>query len=262
MNHAAPHNYPNDSAHRVCTARYQVEGGLTNWAPPGQASSRDDQLGLTLAPLNPQIGWARSRAARLPWGAPLREERRRVLAQIDGRWLDVEKLAGIDRDQICAMYRNTFRGDARLPDRWVFNDFHKPTVYAFVGEGAADLHEVGAQHGPNPIRSSAAPIAASSPWTVGIRLKVGSAAPESWCSFAYRDGRLHLRRVDFEEMVRRGYIADGTLLVVHPSPTRCMQTASAPTWSQPPYELHFYPEDRSIFIYGWVRESRARTTGS
>ena len=258
MNHASPHSYPNHEGYRVCAARYVAEGGTVEWRRPGLAGQADAK-GFTLEPVEQHVGWGRYRGAKIPWGAPLREDRGKVWAQIDGRWRDVEQFAGIDRDQICSMYWNMFKGDARVPARWVFNDFHRVTAYSFVDENHEYTHDPGVRRGAGSISMTGTPTSSSTPWANGAsRGDLG--ADQGWCDLNYLHGCLHLRAEDFSEMIERGYVAWGNVLVVHPEPERCMATASAPTWSEPPYELHFYPGDEAIFVYGWA--GRDRSTSS
>jgi len=256
MNHGSPHSFPNRGSHRVCVARYLAEGGPVAWARPGLAMASDEPVAFKLTPLDQQIGWGRYRAARIPWGAALRETRGRVLAQVDGRWRDVETFAGVTRDDICALSRSDLNGEVGVPARWVFNDRYKTTLYEFVDDHSEYLHEAGLRHGPAPIEASASPLSSSSPWAGSLPAQGDVGAEQGWCDLPYRHGRLHLRDSDFKAMLSRGYIADGVVLVVHPDPERSMQTAGAPSWSHPPYELHFYPRDRALFVYGWVREGR------
>ena len=245
---ASPHSFPNHGAHRVCVARYAASDGTLGGPRPGAAVASETDRFILEPAAQDVSGWGPNRAFRMPWGAPLREDERQGSGRgsmAAGRmW---RRIAGVNRDQICSMYKHAVQGrHARPGAMGVPTIFTVTTLFRFVDERRMDLTQDasgrrrrrvgdGDRQLVRPRRPAMGPEEEMSPLL--IRVARRRLARVSY----YLHGCLHAcRRTTWNELIDQGFVEHSALLVVHPmDPNASMEVASAPRHgSEAPYELH------------------------
>ena len=170
----------------------------------------------------------------IPWGSRLRIRGSRVQAYYNGRWRPVS----VTRKMIEEYHRELY-GVSKVPTKWVFNDFGHMTCYYFkdvIRNRRLDKKRGERVHGEF--------IHTTPGDEANTALKKPVILTES-------HGCVHVKPKDIDDMIKKGYMRKGNLVVVH------KYTAKAPTGpvarGRRPYEVHFYPGAKKIVITGYAR---------
>jgi hypothetical protein len=224
---------------RTLTAVYRAVGG-----PP---ESGRDEAGNRYGPTTPgkftidrctqHISRGRYALSKIPWGAPLRDTGRQVFAESGGRWHSVEAVTGMSRLDVIAYYRELYN-KSEVPPTWVFNDFGHITCYYFRDDNHNSRRDRGERVSGDMIHTTPENEAERA---LGKRIRLD-----------YSHGCIHLRPQDIDDMMRRGFLRHGNLVVVHKLGVR--PELIPPVATLPPYEVHFWPSVDSALVVGWVPE--------
>jgi hypothetical protein len=173
--------------------------------------------------------------SKIRWGSPLRERTPGDVEVLhDGKW---QKLSSLTSESIDMIKNYHFRlyGTRALPKTWVFNDFGHLTCYYFE-----DVNKNRKLDGKEKLSGEfihTTPIneaQTSRGQAVGLE-------PSHGC--------IHVMPRDVDDMRAKGYLAKGTTVVVHDYSARS-RIASPSSRAKKPFEVHFYPGDQTIVVYG------------
>ena len=172
--------------------------------------------------------------SRIRWGSQLKERGGHIYVQHDGRWVKLSSLSSVSRDDIMAYHRDLY-GSAKIPERWVFNDFGHVTCYFFKDlNGNRKLDGKERIHGEffhtTPVDEAA--VARGLPVTL---------APSHGC--------IHLKPLEVDEMIKRGHMKRGNLIVIHGYDETLPSIEADPTGTGP-FEVHFFPGLDKILVLG------------
>jgi hypothetical protein len=172
--------------------------------------------------------------SRIRWGSLLRERGGQLQVQHDGRWVRLGSLTPVTREQIMD-YHQSLYGTAKIPERWVFNDFGHVTCYFFKdrnGNRQLDANEK--IHGE--FFHTTPPDEAATAQGLPVTL-----APSHGC--------IHVKPVEIDEMIKKGYMKRGNTIEIH-SYDEGLPALEKDAKGTKPFEVHFYPGRDTILILG------------
>jgi hypothetical protein len=158
------------------------------------------------------------------------------MAFVDGRWQRVSDLTGGATKKDVLDYYQDLYFIRRLPATWVFNDFGHLTCYMFKdrnGNNRLDPTAGESIHGE--FFHTTPPDEADTALRRPVNLQESH-------------GCIHLKPLELDEMVRRGYMRKGVKVVVHQYSELFAKFPSGRGTG--PYELHFFPKLRSLVVVG------------
>jgi hypothetical protein len=168
----------------------------------------------------------------------MKEEGGKVLVMHDGKWTDAAQY-GLTRQEIIDTTEELYL-IAKLPNKWVFNDFGHMTCYLYRDTNANGRRDANEKiHGDmiHPTPGAEADVRLGKPITM-----LGTS-----------HGCIHVKPGDIDDMISRKFLTRNNVVVVQPyTETRISYTKRADTHAAP-YEVHFYPGLKLICILGAER---------
>lgn len=181
--------------------------------------------------------------SRIRWGSKIKERGGKLYVRHDGRWRRLSSLSSVSRDDIKTYHRDLY-GTAKIPERWVFNDFGHMTCYFFKdrnGNRRLDGNE--RIHGEFFHTTPTAEAATAQGKPVNL-------APSHGC--------IHIKPREVDEMIKRGFMKRGNTIVIHPY-SEALPSIENDSGGTAPFEVHFYPGKDKILVLGRKTEaSRSR----
>jgi hypothetical protein len=205
------------------------------WAGP------TDPGRYVVARCGPHRSSGRYPLSKIPWGAALKDEGGRVLAMVDGAWLDVEATTGLSRDELMKYHKDLYR-QSKVPSKWVFNDFGHMTCYLFRDaneNGKLDVALGERVHGE---------FMHSSPHTEAMESR-GEGDLITAHVMGESHGCIHIRPADIDQLRRARFLGRGTRVIVHGYDELRVPFPRAIA-GRPPYELHFFPGLKRLVVVG------------
>jgi hypothetical protein len=177
----------------------------------------------------------------IPWGAPLKEEAGELVVEMGGRWRRVFEVTGGVTKQDVLNYHKDLYFVRTVPATWVFNDFGHLTCYIFKDsnhDGRLD-----------PARGER------------IQGQFFHTTPQDEADTALRrpvrlgpsHGCVHLKPLELDDMVKRGYMRKGVKVVVHSYSDHLIKYPSG--HGSAPFELHFFPGLSKLVVVGKARSA-------
>jgi hypothetical protein len=177
-------------------------------------------------------GWSTFR-----WGSAVKEEGDAVLVSHDGKWVDI-RTVGLDRESVRQTYKALY-GQNIVPKTWVFNDFGHMTCYLY-----RDRNNNRHRDENEPIHGEfihTTPDDEASVDGVSIRNHLKIELVES-------HGCIHVKPLDMDRLIDRGFLARNTLVVVHPYSVLAVPIGRAVHGYRKPYSLHFLPGAAKLLV--------------
>lgn len=223
---------------KVIVATYDALGGPEKAfkAPDGFVAGPTDAGEYVIAYC------AKHRSARypqwsgIPWGSPLKEQAGEILVQLAGKWQRVVDVSGATKAEIEQYHRQLY-GTAKVPSTWVFNDFGHLTCFMFKDKNRnRKLDPALGEKIHGEFFHTTPGDEAATALKKAVKLE-----PSHGC--------IHLKPVEMDQMVNRGYMKRGTRVVVHKYKERVVTFTKLGN-GKPPYELHFYPGIGKLLVMG------------
>jgi hypothetical protein len=221
---------------KVIVAQYQAEGGpeVPFMGSDGHEAGPTDAGDYVVAYCAKHRSVRYPQWSGIPWGAKLKTDGGVLLVQLDGRWQDVFKLTGVTRAEVEDYHERLYR-IRKVPDTWVFNDFGHLTCYLFKDRNRNRKLDAGSGeriHGEffHTTPDDEAATALHTP----VHLE-----PSHGC--------IHLKPLDIDLMVKRGFMKKGVRVVVHEYKDTVVRLPTSGV-AKPPYELHFYPGLHKVLV--------------
>jgi hypothetical protein len=171
--------------------------------------------------------------SKIRWGSPLKEENGQVMVQHEGKWQPLSDVTPLTKENLLDYYELLYE-KRQLPDKWLFNDFGHQTCYLFKdtdGDGKLGKKEkIHAEFFHTTPQDEA------------------SEALGKKYTLSESHGCVHVRPPDLDLLVKKGYLKPGTKVVVHGYEEKLLPQAVSP--GKAPYEVHFYPGEKKIVVYG------------
>lgn len=171
---------------------------------------------------------------RVPWGTRLKEENKVLKVLIDGKWQPLSKYSTVTKEELEDEYFYLYK-KRTLPDKWVFNDFGHMTCYYFI-----DINHNGVFDGKS--ERIQGEFIHTTPKSEAENVLYHTVELEG------SHGCIHVKPNDIDEMIKKGYLVKGNLVVVHSYkqdvPIGRLGIGRAP------FEFHFYPKSKKVVIYG------------
>lgn len=226
---------------KVIVATYAGKGGprKSEMGGDGFSAGPTDSGNYVLAYCGAHSSQRYQAWSRIRWGSQIEERGGKLYVKHDGRWRRFSSLTSVTRDDIMAYHRDLY-GVAKIPDRWVFNDFGHVTCYFFKDRnGNRRLDDGERIHGefihPTPVDEAA--TAQGLPVTL---------APSHGC--------IHVKPKEVDEMIARGYMKRGNRITIHKYDDGLPALESDPAGAAP-FEVHFYPGVDTILVLGLETET-------
>jgi hypothetical protein len=73
--------------------------------------------------------------SKIPWGAKVRDDGEKVSVFFEGKWRSLSDVVPLGRKDVLK-YHDILYKVAKVPDRWVFNDFGHVTCYLYKDTNA------------------------------------------------------------------------------------------------------------------------------
>jgi hypothetical protein len=176
--------------------------------------------------------WAYS---RIEWGSPLREQKGVIEVMVSGSWHPLNEYVKDSKEDLSNLY-NDYYGKKELPKTWVFNDFGHITCFI-----AKDLDHDG--HWDKSTEKIHHQFFHTTPPDEGLTFQKAEVI------LAKSHGCIHVKPLDIDEMIAKGYMKKDTMVYIHDYATAPLgPTAIEP--AQPPYSLHFFPGIKKLYIKG------------
>lgn len=181
-------------------------------------------------------------SSEVAWGGPLREHEGRVQVYVNKSWIDLSKYAkayhGYTEENILQFIKDwnqELTGEKnKLPDSWIFNDFGHLTIKYFK-----DTNNNYIKDGNEYLRGD---FIHTTPQDEMDTLQ-GKAV-----SLSGSHGCIHIKPNDMDVLVK-DYIKIGSIVEVKSYENETAETTFEQSYGKPPYEAHFYPRKRKIYIY-------------
>jgi hypothetical protein len=174
----------------------------------------------------------------IPWGTPLKEEKGELMVQLRGTWEKLAKYSPVTRADVVRQHGLLY-GTGKVPTTWVFNDFGHVTCYLFRDlnfNGILDSRE--RIHGEF-LHTTPSDEAATS---LGLRFSLGES-----------HGCVHLRPLDIDRMIAKGYLRRGRRVVIHRYSERTIPFRRTGASARSSFEVHFFPGIQKLFVVGRSR---------
>lgn len=176
------------------------------------------------------------------WGVPLREHNGKAQVYVNKGWIDLSKYSSIYQvyteekilDYLKGRYQELTGEKDKLPDSWIFNDFGHLTIKYFK-----DTNNNYIKDGNEYLRGD---FIHTTPQDEIDNL-YGKAV-----SLSGSHGCIHVKPNDIDVLVKY-YIKIGSIVEVKSYQEKTAMTTFEQSYGRPPYETHFYPGKRKIFIY-------------
>lgn len=182
--------------------------------------------------------------SKIRWGSKLREQGGKVYVRHKGRWRSLSSLTPVTRDQIIEYHKDLY-GTAKLPERWVFNDFGHVTCYFFKdrnGNRRFDRSAGERVHGE--FFHTTPPDEAATVQGRPVKLTESH-------------GCIHVKPAEIDEMIKKGYMKRGNSIVIH-AYNEGLPTLQTDGNATAPYAVHFYPGVKKIVVIGSKNERAPR----
>jgi hypothetical protein len=170
----------------------------------------------------------------IPWGTRLKEDKGILKVLIEGKWQPLSKYTTVTKDELKEEYYNLYKKNA-LPDRWLFNDFGHMTCYYFRDINHNRVLDSKSEHITGEFIHTTPIDEANTALNNTVELE-GS------------HGCIHVKPNDIDEMIKKGYLKKGNLVVVHSY--RQEMPIGQRSIGKAPFEFHFYPKSNKVVIYG------------
>lgn len=174
--------------------------------------------------------------SKIPWGSRLKEEHGILHVHLQGRWQRLDAVTTVTKTEILDRNELLF-GTRTLPGTWLFNDFGHMTCYYFKDRNnnrRLDRSAGERIHGEffHPTPDNEADRIMGRPVTL------------------YEShGCVHVKSKDIDEMINKKFMRKGNKVVVHSYSDTIVRHATNPRGAAP-FEIHFYPGLRKIFVLG------------
>ncbi|KGN81289.1 hypothetical protein HW49_04265 [Porphyromonadaceae bacterium COT-184 OH4590] len=186
-------------------------------------------------------------SSEVAWGTPLREHQGKVQIYINKSWIDLSKYTkayhGYTEESILDYLKkwnkklttfNDEKGKYELPDSWIYNDFGHLTIKYFKDSNENYKLDKGEAFMGDFIHTTSKDEVAT------IKGRVVSLSGSHGC--------IHVKPNDIDVLVKY-YIKIGSIVEVKSYQEKTAMTTFEQSYGRPPYETHFYPGKRKIFIY-------------
>lgn len=173
--------------------------------------------------------------SKIPWGAQLRDDGGTIMVQYEGKWRRLTDVVALTKAEIEEYHYQLYRTRV-VPSTWVFNDFGHVTCFLYK-----DLNR-------NRRRDPNEPIHGEFIHTTPVNEAQTDPKLHQPVMLETSHGCIHLKPVDIDEMIRRGYMRKNALVVVHRYADRRLVMPQG--IGHAPFEIHFFPGMKQILVLG------------
>lgn len=177
--------------------------------------------------------------SKVTWGTPLKEERGTLYVNVrddkgDKRWKKLSEFSSATRADVLKYHEDLY-GKKAIPDKWVFNDFGHMTCYYFK-----DVND-------NKKKDKRERVYGEFIHTTPVN--EAETAKSKPVILTESHGCVHVKPKDIDVMIKKGYIKRNNKFIVHDY-AEIPPTTVPYHKGKPPFELHFYPHNRVIYVVG------------
>lgn len=186
--------------------------------------------------------------SRIRWGSALKERGGKIYVQHNGKWRTLSSLTPATREELIQYNKELF-GSAKLPKRWVFNDFGHVTCYFFKDKNKnrrLDPKKGEKIHGE--FFHTTPPDEADT--ALGRPFKLSGS-----------HGCIHVKPKEIDEMIKKGYMKRGNTIVIHGYDEK-LPSLTQDAAGRTPFEVHFFPGEKKILIFGRPQPAAASQSSS
>jgi hypothetical protein len=223
-------------ARKVVVQVYDAYGGpeVAKIAPDGFEAGPTDPGEYRVAYCSRHASTRYPTWSKIPWGAPLKDEKGVVWVKYQGTWQPLSTVATVTRTDV-VKYHQELYGVAKVPASWVFNDFGHATCFLYRDENRNRRRD--------PKEKIHSEFLHTTPVAEAVEALGGTS------TLVESHGCVHLKPGQMDDMIRRGFLRKNVKVIFHRYSDRKVIFPKSGSGIGP-FVLHFFPSMLQILVIG------------